>query len=640
MVAAMSVSMPALAAPPTYTLFGEASLASNAVQLVSDAAPGFGGISFGGLPLTFADLTELSADSNVTDDDCKGGSPRFSINLDTNNDTVSDGRIFVYLGPAPNFTGCTPNTWVPSGDLLEAGKTVDATQLGGGFYNDYSAALASYGTAKILGMSLVIDSGWAFGDGEQTVLIDNVKINADTLTFNLPDSPLFWAEEDTTQVKVDWKTVADATGYRVYHSPDNVTFAQVYDGAALTFTHAVAAGSDNYYRVTAYNGTGESSTTVPAKYAGARTVVIDDGAMSADFNASGTATPTGAWSTFDINTGGAEQILSFATGGDNTGVAGPFGAQTFDWVSNASLSGYYDVFVNYICDSSRGTASYDVYSGVTKLNMSPVAVNQSLKSSDGTACGSQSDPAAQPFWKKLNGASWAFSGAGRVQLVSATGDNILADAVAFHKTASFVCSNSVVEPGEQCDDGNVVNGDGCTSTCQLSAAPACNGLTATVYVNAQNKIVGGPQNGQSYTGTLNGTSGADVMVGTAGGDVMYGGNGADTMCGLGAGDVMYGEGGADWMDGGAAGDVLDGGDADDALFGRDGGDSLKGGIGADLMCGQADGDALEGSDGADKLDGGAGSDVLKGSAGTDQCRLGEANNSCEQQSNVALPECA
>jgi cysteine-rich repeat protein len=30
-----------------------------------------------------------------------------------------------------------------------------------------------------------------------------------------------------------------------------------------------------------------------------------------------------------------------------------------------------------------------------------------------------------------------------------------------------VCGNNIVDPGEQCDDGNLVDGDGCSSTCQL-----------------------------------------------------------------------------------------------------------------------------------------------------------------------------
>src|SRR5213078_3005878 len=47
-----------------------------------------------------------------------------------------------------------------------------------------------------------------------------------------------------------------------------------------------------------------------------------------------------------------------------------------------------------------------------------------------------------------------------------------------------VCGNGVVEPGEQCDDGNTLDGDCCSSTCQFDPAGApCTGtnvcLTAT-----------------------------------------------------------------------------------------------------------------------------------------------------------------
>ena len=36
------------------------------------------------------------------------------------------------------------------------------------------------------------------------------------------------------------------------------------------------------------------------------------------------------------------------------------------------------------------------------------------------------------------------------------------------------CGNGIVDPGEQCDDGNTVNGDGCSSTCQIGE-PCGNG---------------------------------------------------------------------------------------------------------------------------------------------------------------------
>ena len=34
-----------------------------------------------------------------------------------------------------------------------------------------------------------------------------------------------------------------------------------------------------------------------------------------------------------------------------------------------------------------------------------------------------------------------------------------------------VCGNGILEPGEQCDDGNLVNGDGCSSTCTIETPP-------------------------------------------------------------------------------------------------------------------------------------------------------------------------
>lgn len=40
------------------------------------------------------------------------------------------------------------------------------------------------------------------------------------------------------------------------------------------------------------------------------------------------------------------------------------------------------------------------------------------------------------------------------------------------------CGNSVVEPGEQCDDGNTTNGDGCSSTCQREATSSSSGTSS------------------------------------------------------------------------------------------------------------------------------------------------------------------
>src|SRR5262249_48236120 len=43
---------------------------------------------------------------------------------------------------------------------------------------------------------------------------------------------------------------------------------------------------------------------------------------------------------------------------------------------------------------------------------------------------------------------------------------------------SAVCGDGIVDVGEQCDDGNVLDGDCCSSTCQLPVATGCGGAAA------------------------------------------------------------------------------------------------------------------------------------------------------------------
>jgi cysteine-rich repeat protein len=69
---------------------------------------------------------------------------------------------------------------------------------------------------------------------------------------------------------------------------------------------------------------------------------------------------------------------------------------------------------------------------------------------------------------------------------SADGDSSASRAIADHSSVAAptsartvdqptaCCGDGVVEPGEQCDDGNTVSGDGCSSTCQLEPPP-CGG---------------------------------------------------------------------------------------------------------------------------------------------------------------------
>ena len=165
------------------TLFGGATMSGNQVKLVSDlsdvtAANDSSGVSFTNTGITtFSSLTQLATKYNVTDDSCGGGSPRFQLNVDGKN-------VFVYLGPSPTFTGCTPNTLVDSGNLIGNNDACryDTSQLAAGTQcNTYAGTLALIGPHTVTGIQLVVDSGWFFADKEQTVLVCDIRINAATV---------------------------------------------------------------------------------------------------------------------------------------------------------------------------------------------------------------------------------------------------------------------------------------------------------------------------------------------------------------------------------------------------------------------------------------------------------------------------
>lgn len=201
------IGMPLTAgAAPVYSLFGDASLVSpghasdTAVQLVSDVegeeAEGFAGIDFEVEEnITWSELTNLNTDYDITDDDCGGGSPRFQLNVDTDDDGISDGNVHVVIGLSPNFTDCTTG-WQNTGNLIgneDAGR-YDFSQFGGSTFTTYSDAPQSVMDGDVVGVQLVADGGWSEqaangDDGEQTVLADNVVINAHTFTFETEEEP-------------------------------------------------------------------------------------------------------------------------------------------------------------------------------------------------------------------------------------------------------------------------------------------------------------------------------------------------------------------------------------------------------------------------------------------------------------------
>jgi hypothetical protein len=195
LAAALSIGIiagPAMAAG-TATPFGAATTVNGSLQMVSntgnaDAADDYAGVTLSGTGVTtFASISMLATEFNVTDDDCKAGSPRFSIKLTTPSGAKN---VFVYLGPSPSFTGCTPSTWLSSGNLIGSTEPrFDLSQIvAGGQGSTYAQALAAVGSLPVESISLVVDSGWAFEDKEQTVLARNIKVNSDTF-YVYPPAP-------------------------------------------------------------------------------------------------------------------------------------------------------------------------------------------------------------------------------------------------------------------------------------------------------------------------------------------------------------------------------------------------------------------------------------------------------------------
>ncbi|MCZ7588467.1 MAG: hypothetical protein M5U27_06320 [Gaiella sp.] len=182
-VVAVAIVPAALAA--TATPFGGATVSDGVLRLVSNTGDGaatndFSGASFTDTGVTtFSSITTLSTELDVTDDDCAGGSPRFQIRVQT---PSGEKNVFVYLGPAPSFTGCSQNVWLASGNLI--GSTdgrFDTSQVQAGTQvSTYAHALALVGPYQVTGISLVVDSGWAFADREQTVDIRRVIVNGST----------------------------------------------------------------------------------------------------------------------------------------------------------------------------------------------------------------------------------------------------------------------------------------------------------------------------------------------------------------------------------------------------------------------------------------------------------------------------
>ena len=146
-----------------FTPFGGATVSGDSATLVSNAGEPFSGIDFelpG--PVAFRDITELSAEYEITAGDCGSGSPRFQLNIA---DDPGPSNVFVYIGPFPNYTGCGTGPG-NTGNLVETTEArFDVTQIecvvapANAFYATYEEAAACIGDRTVEGIQLVVDNG-------------------------------------------------------------------------------------------------------------------------------------------------------------------------------------------------------------------------------------------------------------------------------------------------------------------------------------------------------------------------------------------------------------------------------------------------------------------------------------------------
>ncbi len=182
-----------------FTPFGGATVSGDSATLVSNNGEPFSGLDFelpG--PVAFTDITELSAEYEITAGDCGTGSPRFQLNIA---DDPGPNNVFVYIGPSPNYTGCGigPGS---TGNLVETAEPrFDVTQLtcvvapANAFYATYEEAAACIGDREVEGIQLVVDNGNIEIEVDPNVAVD-VEIGPPTskdqckncgwATFNTP----------------------------------------------------------------------------------------------------------------------------------------------------------------------------------------------------------------------------------------------------------------------------------------------------------------------------------------------------------------------------------------------------------------------------------------------------------------------
>lgn len=148
--------------------------------------------------LLFQQLDTLKATYSFTQGNCGGGSLRWSVTLDINNDddvfvpnpddpetgsypgTENDRSVFIYYGAYPNFNDCSGANSQSGVNMIGLGDLrYDTSQVDGTFYDTYAHAVSLVGNMKVNSVTLALDSGWI---SDQKVDLSHVVVNSNEFT--------------------------------------------------------------------------------------------------------------------------------------------------------------------------------------------------------------------------------------------------------------------------------------------------------------------------------------------------------------------------------------------------------------------------------------------------------------------------
>lgn len=163
----------------------------------------------------------------------------------------------------------------------------------------------------------------------------------------------------------------------------------------------------------------------------------------------------------------------------------PYNAPTITYPTNTSKL----VDVGYVFNTKSGGLSVDAFSSAKDAQFNNSAtflgrINGAPNGSGTTLRFGGYDDSANPAKTRItsitsSGYIQATEGLFSQETTTSSGEKTLcatpAGKVVFCDTSSpapIICGNGIVQSGEQCDDGNTTNGDGCSSSCQIEAPPS------------------------------------------------------------------------------------------------------------------------------------------------------------------------